>query len=295
MNYIENVFEIAETFMALSKDVQIDWVGVESTVALMKEAGEREFKESMKPNVEFWEMHNECFLQLVGGAINYCYWYGRYNVRPNDCSSSKMFKCVRNAAPLFTDSFKVSKDYRSQDFIQELVKLLSYTRFPLLEEREKHLKELIKDGEKFIDLVVENKNIIDLNYILEPMIGSFPGYASDIFLKRASLFFIMLYRQFGWFKEALNTLHVPADYQIPKMLKYYNCLSYSKDLQNKINNGDLIPKHSRVECEIRAATILVCKELVEKTGWNIADVDGWFWLKRNKCDDPFHLCITTDY
>lgn len=286
MNYIENVFEIAKRFMASSIDVEINWVGIETTVALMKEAGEREFIKSIKTNVEFWEIHNECFLQLVGGAINYCYWYGRHNIRPNDCSSSKMFKCVRASSSIST---------RHGDLIQELVKLLSYTRFPLLEEREKHLKELIKDGERFINLVMENKGVSDLNYILEPMIGSFPGYASDIFLKRASLFFIMLYRQFGWFKEALNTLHVPADYQIPKMLKYYRCLSYSKDLQNKINNGDLIPKHSRTECEIRAATILVCKELVEKTGWNIADVDGWFWLKRNKCDDPFHLTITTDY
>lgn len=288
MNYIENVYEIAESFMLHSRDVEIDWLGIENTVKLMKEAGRTTFeeKESMRPKIESWEIYSECFLQLAGGAINYCYWYGRHNIRPNNCGSGKMFECVRKASDYYD---------RIDKFIKEVVINLSLERFPLLEEREKHLKELIIDGKNFIDRVVTNKDAPDLNELLELMIALFPGYASDIFLKRASLFFIMLNRQFGWFEKALKTLHVPADYQVPKMLKHYNCLAYSKDLQNKIDNNELIPKHSQVECEIRAGTVLVCKALVERTGWNIADVDGWFWLNRNECKDPFHLTITTDY
>ena len=127
------------------------------------------------------------------------------------------------------------------------------------------------------------------------MVKTFPGYASDIFLKRASLFFLQMYRQYGWFESAMHELPVPADYQVPKMLKGFNCIGYDFYLDQLIDNEVLIPKGSREECSIRAATVIACKKIQEKTGWNIADVDGWFWLRRKEIDAPFHLTVTTDY
>ncbi|MGD2073057.1 MAG: hypothetical protein PVG65_06175, partial [Candidatus Thorarchaeota archaeon] len=162
MNYIESVYEISEQFMVDSKDVYINWEKVNETITIMLESGKREFKDIIEiTNQEkYWEIHNECFLQLIGGSINYCYWYGKHNIRPNNCGSGKMFECVRKVAPLFNEhsTFRIS-DNKFCDSIEELIKILAYARFPLLEEREKHLKELIKYGKKFVDLVMGNIEI----------------------------------------------------------------------------------------------------------------------------------------
>ena len=60
------------------------------------------------------------------------------------------------------------------------------------------------------------------------MIKLFQGFSSDVFLKRTSLFFMQLYRKFGWYKDDLmQTLFVPADYQIPKILRHFECIEYA--------------------------------------------------------------------
>ena len=79
------------------------------------------------------------------------------------------------------------------------------------------------------------------------------------------------------------------------MLQFFGCINYTEDLWHAIMENTPIPKYSQAECEIRAATIIACQKLGELTGWNAAEVDGWFWLKRKECNDPFHLTVTTDY
>jgi hypothetical protein len=185
-----------------------------------------------------------------------------------------------------------------EDFLDEWIsnfkKALSINRFPLLEERIKHLDEL-NNANTLIFTSGIAKGMYSLEDGLSFLIENFPGYASDIFLKRASLLFIQFFRRFGWFDDELFKLHVPADYQVPKMLEHFGCTSYSPDLYHKIQTGQLIPKNSREECEIRSATILTMKKLSELTGWNIAEVDAFFFLKRHEVKKNFHLTITTDY
>jgi hypothetical protein len=62
-----------------------------------------------------------------------------------------------------------------------------------------------------------------------------------------------------------------------------------------VDTHQLIPKHSQIECEIRAATVLAGKKLQELTGWNASEIDAWLWLRRKEATKPFHLTITTDY
>jgi hypothetical protein len=173
--------------------------------------------------------------------------------------------------------------------------VLSLSRFPLLEERVKHLTNLITFGEKFTNEILMNYDKKPLNQLTRLLIGTFPGFASDMFLKRTFLFFIQLYRRFGWFKDELSNYPVPADYQIPKVLSHYKCINYNKQLKTMINSNALIPKHSQMECEIRSATILVVRKLCELTNWNVADVDSWLFVNRDDYKSPFHLTITTDY
>ena len=88
---------------------------------------------------------------------------------------------------------------------------------------------------------------------------------------------------------------MPADYQIPKMLNHFNCITYHPTLEFDIKSDQLIPKHSKQEYEIRSATIIVMRELCELTKWNIADIDSYLFLQKNQIQDKFHLTITTDY
>ena len=289
MRIYETVFTISEKFLNDKSPAIINDSAIELTAQQMLEQGVKKF-----PIKEITQDHiyKAVLQEFVGCAINYCYWYGLSTIRPNGSSSGTMYSLVEQAFKNYQDG---------DDFelcIQKLVEYLSLNRFPLLEEREKHLKELIPDGEDFCigiaNAIFYKKNEDDYPFF-EDMIKTFPGYASDIFLKRASLFFLQMYRQYGWFESAMSQLPVPADYQVPKMLRGFNCITYDLYLDELIKHEVLIPKGSREECSIRAATIIACKKLQEKTGWNIADIDGYFWLKRKDITSPFHLTITTDY
>jgi hypothetical protein len=198
---------------------------------------------------------------------------------------------------MYEDLVKSFEYYKNGSTFEECINAfitnLSIGRFPLLEERERHLRQLIKFGEVFAETVRRNHDSIEINMSL--LLMYFTGFASDMFLKRASLFFIQLFRRYGWFEKDLHSLHVPADYQVPKMLNHFGCIIYEDDLSYAIDTNQLIPKHSQAECEIRAATVLTIKMLCEITGWNVAEVDAFFFTRRHDAQNPFHLTITTDY
>jgi len=285
MNCIESVFDISEKFMEEPSYVYIDYDKIKEVANLMSNSTFKKFEPA--PNdLTKEEIKKECYLQLMGGAINYCYWHGKYSIRPNDCGSGKMFDIVTKASN--------EHNIYSDEFIYALQWEFAKERFPLLEERLKHIDEVSNYGRDFIDVLVNN-TVSDIESLMEYMICILPGYASDMFLKRASLFFLMMYRKFGWFEKDLHSLHIAADYQVPKMFNYFNCFRYDPTLYKKIDKSEPITKGSLMECEIRAATVLVAKKLCEITGWNVSDVDAWFWLRRKKCDRPFHLTVTTDY
>jgi hypothetical protein len=256
-------------------------------------------KLSEKPTFKLPTIENELktiIIELVAASINYCYWYGRSDVRPNGANSSLMYELLMNS---FYD-FEWPNENYFNICIERYIKILATNRFPMLEDRVRHLRELKNNAIEYC-ITIENKytlglgSEVDIEYLFNELIERFPGFASDIFLKRASLFFIQLYRRFGWFDEELKNIHVPADYQIPKMLEHYGCIEYSPTLKEKILQNQLILKNSIEECEIRAATIIAMKEICDITGWNIADIDTYFFTERDLVDKPFHLTITTDY
>lgn len=288
MNLSESVYEMSEHFLDNSKYVDLNNQQIEQIANAMKKAKAPKFK---IPQVI--DPYKAALLELVAASINYCYWYGRSDLRPHGAGSTKMYDLMMAS---FDDYVFGYTTYSFEDAIKTFSITLSRNRFPLLEERIKHLEELLKeDAVQFIISLVNNKDKLNVQDAMESLISLYPGYASDMFLKRASLFFIQLFRRFGWFAEDLKTLHVPADYQVPKMLNDFGCIEYDYSLQTAIENSDLIPKGSLAECEIRAATVLAIKKLCELTGWNVAEVDAYFFLQRHKSQSPFHLTITTDY
>ena len=220
MNLVENVFEISEKLLYTKPmNVMINEPSIEKLAREMKEEGLTPFSMPTEKN-----LNKGALIELVASSINYCYWYGNANVRPNEVNSGTMYQQVE----------KSFQDYQPQFFgfeasINDLIDRLSLNRFPLIEERKRHLLELIaSDAPAYINTLVESHTSPEsFNQLFETLIKRFHGFSSDTFLKRASLFFLQLYRKYGWFAPAMKTLHVPADYQVPKILKHFDCFYYN--------------------------------------------------------------------
>lgn len=281
----QGVYEIADKFMTNPVYVSIDFKRLDLLAEHM-----HNIKPPTFPSIKQNDIFKTVLLELVGGAVNYCYWYGRDDIRPGGASSTFMYENLQNA---FFD-YDPAHPTNFRNCLNNFMQNLTFARFPLLEERIKHLYELLPFAEDYVQGIIESEKD-DVEPHLNNLISEFPGYASDIFLKRASLFFIQLYRQFGWFEKSMKSLHIPADYQVPKLMSYEGLIEYDTELSYEIDGRRPIHKGSQKECEIRAATIKVAKMLGESTGWNVAEVDGFFWLRRNEAIHPFHLTITTDY
>lgn len=307
MDLIKSVFDISDEFLSLPvptrQHVQLKPSFILNLIAVMKDEGKVSFYSTEDQEVE--EKKNELFIvlrELVASSINYCYWYGNADVRPMGANSGGMYDLVDTAMDQTLKKQEASLDIKGESYYQGifsgsiklLIQLLSFHRYPLLEERKRHLLEVADHGIKFAKNVVFNQDEHGKE-LMEDLVRNFTGFASDTFLKRASLFFIQLNRQLGWFPELMQEIFVPADYQVPKMLRYFTAFEYSNDLSYKIQEGKLIKKGSLMECQIRAATIVVCKMIMDKTGWNISEVDTWLWTKRKLPREKFHLTITSDY
>jgi hypothetical protein len=247
--------------------------------------------------------------ELLAGAVNYKYWYGKYNIRPNDSCANKMYETLDKAFTSIVEPISVSSSYCSA-VTDVFGQLLCQNRFPMVKERISHLQELKQNivvgrgdpnnppnASFFINLMAEDiiDGTEDVENWLNLLIYAFPGYSQDMFLKRAFLFFMMLYRRMGWFKDSIHKLPIPADYQIPKILNTEGCLQYREDLREIIRTNELIPKGSLMECEIRASSIIACRKIAEQCDVTMCKIDEYIWLNRKKYRVPFHLTMTTDY
>jgi hypothetical protein len=199
--------------------------------------------------------------------------------------------------------------------IKHLFRSANNSEIPLIKERHKILQEtgrilIQKYNGKFITLVEESKK--DAPTLAKKIYENFPSFR-DIqkldgeevyFLKRAQITasdISMLFSQSG--KAGLkNTdkLTAFADYKLPQMLRAFGVVTYATILAKKIDNYVLIPKGSRDEIEIRAATVwgieLIRQELKGK--YPAAKIDFALWLLSQyqpKSIKPYHRTYTIFY
>ena len=59
---------------------------------------------------------------------------------------------------------------------------------------------------------------------------------------------------FGAFRD-IDSVTMFADYRVPQSLVYFGAIKYSEALTEKLRANPFLPKGSREECEIRAASI----------------------------------------
>lgn len=292
-NLIKDTLDLANQFMQSSRYVKVFDEGVEAVAKQIQPCESQTWP--MPASVE-GTYRPECSLteyELMACAINYCYWYGKGEIRPHGSSSTAMYKALDHAWIEGGINTDLSKKYDA------LYKRLRLFRFPLVEERIRHLEEVRRAAKNgMIDELCEigrsdAKGKVEKTVAL--IVENLSGFAADMFLKRTFLFLIQMYRRVRWFANEIELVPVPADYQIPKVLNHYGALYYDPSLRDQIANENLIPAGSIQECEIRAATIVACQRIAEKANVSMARVDEWLWTQRKICTGPFHLTITANY
>ena len=279
---ISRVRIMSEDFVGEGMPVSIDEDAVSRLSEIMKTEGKMTFAAEKDMNHA-----QSVLLELFASSINYCFWYGRYDFVPMAGSSNSMYEVIIDAV------HNKFQGLVGPEFINAIIDSLVFDRYPLLEERTKHLLETALGTQEFVMFVLMNRDN-DARIVLHELVRRYPGFASDMFLKRAFLFVLQLNRKLNFFKE-IDEIPVPADYQVPKMLEHFGCLKYKTSLMDKIKSHTMIPKYSLEEVSIRGGTVLVCDKLAKQTSWTKSEIDAWLWLRRKECKKPFHLTITTDY
>ncbi len=226
---------------------------------------------------------------LLFGAVNYCYWSGRANFQPAGGGASLMRNAVFSAYKQSSGALK--------DRVEAVVAKVAAEGFPLSDRRVYHLREIggLHEGELlgFITRVQRGRDVRDR---LEELLAMLPGYAGDVFLKRALLFFHLCHRVYGLFPiDEIGMLPAPIDYQVPKMLRARGALVYSDALAKCVDAGEIIPSGSRYEMEIRAAALSACAAIAAEGNVTESEVDCYLWCDRKSVAAPYHLTITTDY
>ncbi len=311
MKLVDNIMDIALA-VSCNDIVSINYSALRSVAALMKDnpleekqVDEHKIKKALTVDSR---LGRELVLkELVSDAVNYCYWIFDSGVRPNGAGSTMMRQ-------LLEQSFDARLAMNSRlDLVAQLRKFhkrMMISRFPLMDKRREHLYALARPlmvygasnvsahqtSNTVAHIVVRDIALgIPMDQMLDFLISEVDGYGDDPFLKRAFLFFIQLNRVFGIYEEEVQKLPVPVDYQVPKMLNHYQILDYSEELAAKIDQGVHLPENGPEEMAIRAATMIACRDLGDITGWSAADVDGWFFTRRNETGQNFHLTITSNY
>jgi hypothetical protein len=100
-----------------------------------------------------------------------------------------------------------------------------------------------------------------------------------------------------------NKITACADYKIPFILREFNILSYSSELDNQIKSRNIIPQGEKYEMEIRAYTIWaveLIKNEYQKNGINYksTEINDFLWLLsqiKNPNYSNYHLTETISY
>jgi hypothetical protein len=307
-SFTNHIFDMSNKILEQTPHVHIN------TKALVSVAEEMVKSPMIKKQVDakYISMERESIQEivlkeLVADSINYCYWQYNSEYRPNGAGSSLMRNILDESfdAKLAMHS-NIDLEYQLRNFYR----CLMVERFPLMDKRLQHLTALTRQmpmiaetarsashigqsvGRLFTEMVCDD---MTFNTLFKFLITEIDGYGDDPFLKRASLFFLQLNRILGMFPTEIRELPIPADYQVPKMMWSYSLIQYSPELERKIFFGEHLIENSPEEMALRAAAVVVGFQLAIRTGWSPSDVDGWFFIRRNECQKPFHLCITSNY
>jgi hypothetical protein len=221
----------------------------------------------------------DIYNSIMDSALQFCFWYGNSSIRINNHSSSEITRLV--------------KEY-SYD-IELLKKHIRLARFPNIESRTKIIDEIgpinTNRMRRIISII---SNTRDVDSILSTLTAEFDSFANDILLKKALLTVMSIHFKTGIIKDPEKIL-IPADYQIPKMLRHFGILKYSNELAYKVDNNILLLENSEEELAIRIQAIKAVKRIQDLSQVPSYMIDQILFHSRKNITSNHHLTITTSY
>ena len=228
----------------------------------------------------------------INASLQYSFFLGNSTIRFDEIDS---FWVMGVLDDIFRDAkVKSTQDiYTLRDTINE--KLIA-SNITLLDTRITTVNEVFEK----LDFVKYGNNYLNIKYSIK-MLKKLVCFKKDIFFKKG-LFAIMIsnrmmpkLRENKRYKKELYSLPVPADYQIPKMLRYFGLIKMSKELAKIIDSNTPLLENSEMELNIRAATIQACKKIAKNNDISVDDVDAYLFILRKECKSKHHICSTTNY
>lgn len=279
---------------------------------------------------------------LVANSINFCFtdpWSKeRFAINYKGQlwrDSLAMAACLKRALaeeiPLYEAHYLENLKFSEVEYIFRHDEKSGETPMPLLKERWENLKNLGLTVNKKFDGDMLNIFRASKFYVfnqgrglVEILVKNFSSYYDAAvhpklkkiihFHKRAQLL-AMVYQgralsdpswPFPLLSDASN-IGPPADYIVPAVLWKLRILNYEPSLISKIKNGEIIPRNSEEEIEIRAMTIKAMIELLEnlkiflksklgeESRISIIQLDYKIWQMGSILEIPHHLTPTTAY
>lgn len=200
-----------------------------------------------------------------------------------------------------------------------------HTDIPLLTQRTAHLRELGRGlapfGSRPATSLITSANGSAIT-LVERVVATFPSF-NDVahwphadtglpgnelrFYKRAQ---ILIGDFAGGLKGSplakfsdLDQLTAFADYKVPQMLRWLGVVTYDPELANIVDHRERIAAGSRMEVEIRAATIIACDRIVAAMSAHgrtitAAELDWLLWSRSQGLSSrtsPYHLTESIYY
>jgi hypothetical protein len=257
-----------------------------------------------------------CLYYLVFNSINYCY-FDEYDNRFQDGKN----RSSTLAGLRITENWDQLKDPQFLAHVDEVYMLgeLFKAEIPisLVKERAaafREIGEFILQNPDFTFQKMFAKHHRNA-YFVSQMIPNYLPSWRDPFFKRAQLFVGMVQGRFqadAPFDKGLKDLTIFADYRVPQTLHDLGIISYRAPMLSILYAGQFIPCGSRMELEIRAASIVGADLLKEALNvyyggaLTSLEMDYFLWgIKRQKDSLPegvfnnrkvsHHRTMTTDY
>ena len=228
----------------------------------------------------------------INASLQYSFFLANSKIRFDNMDS---FWVMGMLDDIFRDAKVESTQdiYKLRDKINE--KLIA-SNITLLDTRIITVNEVFKK----LDFIEYGNSFLDIKHSIE-MLKKLVCFKKDIFFKKG-LFAIMIsnrmmpkLRENKKYKKELYSLPVPADYQIPKMLRHFGLIEMSKELANIIASNIPLPENSEMELNIRAATIQASRKIAKNNNISVDDVDAYLFMLRKECNLKHHICSTTNY
>ncbi len=233
-----------------------------------------------------------CF-NAIQASLQYAFFSGNASVRLGGVDSQWVLRMVDEVFARY-QVCSVTDVYRTKDAI---ITRLVDSQITMLRSRIETIEEVFARL-NFYDYAAAYADVSASLAMLSKLIC----YRQDPFFKKG-LFGVMmtgrmlpsLQKEHPVFAAQIVTLPVPADYQIPKMLRHYGLIRYSEALAAMVDGSVILPENSEMERNIRAATVQACGKIAEVNGVSADAVDAYLFAKRKESDALHHLCVTERY